>query len=112
MKRFLLCFLFWLVAFHWWLILYFVPALRQALSRFAFMQAMYWINIPGLPLARVMGPSHFGVEEFGALPAGPLEYGLIAIFWVLVAAILGLGCSALFALFGRHRSNEKNIQQA
>jgi hypothetical protein len=110
-KRFLLCTLVWVIVFHWWVLLKFAPSLRDFLAPFAFQQALYWVNIPGLPLARIMGPTHFGVEEFGALPAGPLEYALIALFWIVVSAILGLASSALCALLGWRAENEEKIQQ-
>jgi len=93
-NRFLLCFAFWLFVFHWWLVLWLIPPLREPLGPTGFKQSLYWINIPGIPLAHVMGPRYFEVEEFGALPHGPVAYGLIVLFWVFVAAILGAGTSA------------------
>ncbi|HWQ93002.1 MAG TPA: hypothetical protein VN673_15095 [Clostridia bacterium] len=111
MKRFLLCSAFWAVAFHWWVILRFVPPLRQSLGPLAFTQALYWINVPGRPLARIMGPRHFDVQEFGAMPVGPVEYGLIALFWLIVAGILAFLTALLLAKSGRS-SNERDIQRA
>lgn len=111
MNRFLMCTSFWLIAFHWWVILRLVPGLRDLLAPLGFKQALYWINIPGVPLARMMGPKHFGIEEFGAIPAGPLEYTIITFFWIFVAVVLGCATSAFWSWLTLREQNEKNIQQ-
>ena len=96
MKRFLIHFGCWLFIFHWWLLLRAIPgAIGGTLGRVGFTQALYWINLPGLPLARFMGSQHFKVEEFGALPQTAVAYAAIALFWIGMAAVLGLTTSAL-----------------
>lgn len=106
MRHYLLCFTCWLVVFHWWLLLRFVPFVPEMITTAGFLQALFWINIPSKFLAPLMGPRHFKVEAFGALPQGMLAYGSIVLFWILVAAILGVATSAILA----RAQKEKRIQ--
>ncbi len=50
----------------------------------AFLPALFWVNIPGIPLAMIIGEPHFDIQEFGAMPKDALSVGLIIVFWVLV----------------------------
>jgi hypothetical protein len=107
MKRFWVCFLCWLLMFHSWLIVRLIPGLRDWFDMFpfGFMLGMLWINIPGMPLSHLMGDRYFPTEEFGVLPQGPVGYGLIVLFWVIVAAVLGWATSALIGRLRRTKSN-------
>lgn len=58
-----------------------IPYVSEVASFLAFFAFLFWINIPGLPLA-LLGV--FRAEEFGALP-GPFGYVIIVLFWTLVA---------------------------
>jgi hypothetical protein len=53
---------------------------------FAVLPTMFWANIPGMPLT-LLGIHRYEVQEFGVLPHGPVEVGLIVLFWCLVAVV-------------------------
>ncbi|MEE9271309.1 MAG: hypothetical protein V3V49_13735 [Candidatus Krumholzibacteria bacterium] len=50
---------------------------------FMFLPALFWVNVPGIPLALVLGEPHFDVQEFGAMPKDPLAWALIISFWIV-----------------------------
>ncbi len=58
-----------------------IPYVSGVASSLAFLAILFWINIPGIPLAML---GVFRAEEFGALP-GPFGYVIIVLFWTLVA---------------------------
>jgi len=66
------------------------PLQHSLLGPLAFIPALYWINIPGMPLARIWGLPHFKMGEFGALPQDVFAWTLITLFWILVAVCLAL----------------------
>lgn len=80
-------FLFWFIFLNIWplgLVLLGrlqIPYVSGVASSLAFLAILFWINIPGLPLAML---GVFRAEEFGALP-GPFGYVIIVLFWTLVA---------------------------
>ena len=80
-------FLFWFIFLNIWpLVLVLlarlqIPYVSQVASILSFLAILFWINIPGLPLAML---GVFRAEEFGALP-GPFGYVIIVLFWTLVA---------------------------
>ena len=47
---------------------------------------LFWVNIPGMPLAE-LGVPYYEMGEFGTMPRGPVGWGLIILFWVLVALV-------------------------
>ena len=107
MKRFLICFGCWLFVLHWWLLLRFNPSWDTGvLGTLGFAQGLYWINFPGLPVARIMGSPHFKVEEFGALPQTGFAYAAIALFWIGIAAVLGIATSAVSRLYRAKKTTQ------
>jgi hypothetical protein len=78
-----------------WLIVLNMPALfvSTGIGFFRllfFLPYLFWINIPGLwlGLAKAIGQPHYDIEAFGALPQTPLAWGLILIFWIVVAVAI------------------------
>ena len=51
---------------------------------FGFLPALFWVNVPGMPLAIIIGQPHFDIQEFGAMPKDTFSWTLIIIFWILV----------------------------
>lgn len=86
MPRFFRNLLIWLVFFNWPPIVALIPLLQLL----AFFPLLFWINIPGLFLVKLIGPTHLRVEAFGVLPDGPIGCGLIVIFWALIAVCFAL----------------------
>lgn len=80
-------FLFWVIFLNIWplglalLGRVQIPYVSGVASALAFLAFLFWINIPGLPLAML---GVFRAEEFGALP-GPFGYVIIVLFWTFVA---------------------------
>jgi len=110
-KRFWICFLGWELFFHSWYLAYLLPEpVLELLSSFAFeiqfFTAMLWINIPGIPLHYTMGDRYFPVEAFGALPQGVIGYGLIVLFWTVVAGILARITNAAIGWLQRRRARQ------
>jgi hypothetical protein len=95
--RFAKILVIWLIIILWPFLLVLIPPLKLIpfLGPIAFIQIMFLINIPGLPLARALGLPHFKIEEFGALPNDSTAYALIVLFWVLVAVVLALATATL-----------------
>lgn len=58
-----------------------IPYVSPVASSLAFYAILFWMNIPGLPLAML---GVFRAEGFGALP-GPFGYVIIVLFWTLLA---------------------------
>src|SRR3989304_8014471 len=54
----------------------------------AFIPSLFWISIPGIPLA-LIGLPFFAVAEFGAVPKGAIGWSLIGTFLVGIAFFLG-----------------------
>jgi hypothetical protein len=100
MPRFFKTLLIWLLFFNWPPLVVLVPPLRLV----AFVPLLFWINIPGLFLATLLGPPMFKVEEFGALPSGPIAWGLLALFWVLVAVLFTLVNNPINRLLQRKKA--------
>jgi len=74
------------------LLLLHVPPLLMlipVLGALAFLPWLFWINIPGIPMA-ALGVPFFDIQEFGAVPKGGLAWLLIVLFWVAVAFCLTL----------------------
>ena len=65
----------------------FIPI--NKLKLLAFIPYLFWINIPGIPLAR-LGVPFYEIHEFGAVPQNPAGWALIVIFWILIAGLLTL----------------------
>ena len=55
----------------------------------AFIPSLFWISIPGIPLA-LIGLPFFEVAEFGAVPKGAIGWSLIVTFWIGIAFLLVL----------------------
>ena len=55
----------------------------------AFIPSLFWISIPGIPLA-LIGLPFFDVAEFGAVPKGAIGWSLIVTFWIGIAFLLAL----------------------
>jgi hypothetical protein len=74
----------------------------------AFLPYLFWINIPALwlGLAKLMGKSHFDIQEFGAMPLTPLSWILVASFW-FVAAIIMTVITSLYAEMRDQKRKEK-----
>lgn len=49
-----------------------------------FIPMLFWINIPGIPFA-LIGLPYYEIKEFGAIPHGIIGWGLIILFWCLLA---------------------------
>lgn len=54
-----------------------------------FIPMLFWISIPGIPLA-LLGLPYFEIKEFGAIPHGIMGWGLVVLFWCLMACGLTL----------------------
>lgn len=89
--------LIWLLLIHWPFVIGWLPPLHMA----AFVQAMFWINIPGLPMAERIGLPHFKVEEFGALPQDAFAWSILFLFWLIVALCLTAGTELAIWTFCR-----------
>jgi hypothetical protein len=50
---------------------------------------LFWISIPGIPLG-LIGLPYFEIKEFGAIPHGIMGWGLVVLFWCLMACGLTL----------------------
>ena len=87
-------FLFWLVVLNWPPVLIGIPFL----CLLCFLPFLFWINIPALwlGLGRCIGPPHYEIGAFGALPQTPLAWIGVAAFWTLLAVVLTIGISFLF----------------
>jgi hypothetical protein len=93
--------------FYWWLIFFLIPALRiGGVGTLGFLQVLIWINVPGQPLASLMGSEHFRISAFGADPQTPWAYAMIALFWTVIAFVAGLATSGVIARLGRRVRNE------
>lgn len=55
----------------------------------AFIPALFWVSIPGVPLA-LAGLPFYEIKEFGAIPNGGIGWLLIVAFWLVVAFCLTL----------------------
>jgi len=55
----------------------------------AFIPSLFWISIPGIPLA-LIGLPFFAVAEFGAVPKGAIGWSLIVTFWIGIAFLVVL----------------------
>ena len=73
----------------------------------SFFPYLLWINIPALwlGLAKLFGPGHYNVAEFGAMPMTAFAWILLVVFWLLVAAVL----PAINAFFLRLHRKERNV---
>ena len=54
-----------------------------------FIPMLFWISIPGIPLG-LLGLPYFEIKEFGAIPRGIMGWGLVVLFWCLMACGLTL----------------------
>lgn len=109
--RFVQVFIVWLlIILRPWLLLL-IPPLKHLrfLMPMAFIQSMFLINIPGFPLAHAFGPPHFRIEEFGTLPQDATAYGLILLFWVLVAVGLTAITESVIRAFRRPKGRHENV---
>lgn len=61
-----------------------IPGLSTIINLLFFLPTLFWINIPGIPLA-LLGIPGFGMGEFGAMPKGFLAYALLVLCWTLLA---------------------------
>ena len=74
------------------LVLFNLPPLLMlvpGLAIVATLAMLFWINIPGIPLALV-GLPFYDLQEFGAIPIGFMGWALIALFWALAAFFLSI----------------------
>jgi len=55
----------------------------------AFIPSLFWVNIPGIPLA-LIGLPFFAIAEFGAVPKGVIGWSLIVAFWTGIAFVVVL----------------------
>ncbi len=55
-----------------------------------FLPLLFWVNIPVLwtGVAKIMGETHFKIEEFGALPQSVTAYVIVISFWLLLAGLI------------------------
>ena len=67
-------------------------ALVPKLAIIILLPYLFWINIPVLwtGLASFIGQPHYLIKEFGAIPKTYLAWGIIVIFWAVVAYLLTL----------------------
>jgi len=61
-------------------------ALVPGVGVIAILPTLFWANIAGMPLT-LLGIHRYEVQEFGVLPHGPVDVGLIVLFWCLVAVV-------------------------
>ncbi len=110
--RFLRCFLFWMIVFHWWLVLFIVPGRPFREGGLVHVQVMLYVWTPTRLFANVLGPAYFApVEFFGPHPCSPVAWGLVALFWVLVIAALALITSAFIGLLRRKGRDDAVLGQ-
>ena len=81
----------WLALLNWPPVLMLAPPF----SLLAFLPYLLWLNVPGLLFRHLLGHGHFRVEEFGVIPTGILEWGLIALFWITAALAAAVTSMAL-----------------
>ncbi len=102
MPRFMRNLPIWLVFFNWPPIAILIPPFRLI----AFLPYLFWINLPGLRLAALLGPPHFEFGKFGAFPHGPLAWGLIGGFWFLIAICFALATEPINRLLRRNKGSQ------
>ncbi len=105
MPRFAKMLLIWLLIILWPFLILPIPLFRLIpfLGAIAFVQLMFLINIPGLPLARALGLPHFKIEEFGAVPNDAAAYAMILLFWGLMALLLAAATDGIIRVFSGKR---------
>jgi hypothetical protein len=47
---------------------------------------VFWANIAGVPLT-LLRVHHYDMQEFGVTPKGPVDVGLIVLFWCVAAFV-------------------------
>ena len=79
-------FLIWVALLNWPPLLFWIPSLLPL----TFLPYLFWINIPALflGLAKIFGPAHYDVQEFGAIPQTVFAWTCIVVFWLFIAAML------------------------